>query len=78
MIHCRESFIRAADFKSALAQACEGLRRGDFMDEVQVNIENGRRFRLFGDNVRVPYFLEECFWHSISEDLLNREEREER
>ena len=35
------------------------------MHEVQVNVEDGWGFRLFGHNVRVPDFLEECFWHKF-------------
>ena len=58
MIHRGEGFIGAADFQSALTQTCEGLRRSDFMHEVQVNVKNGWGFRLFSDNVRVPDFLE--------------------
>ena len=58
MIHRGEGFLGAADFQSALAQTREGLRRGDFMHEVQVNIKDGWGFRLFSNNMRVPDFLE--------------------
>jgi hypothetical protein len=34
------------------------------VDEVQVNVEDGGRAFLFGDDVRVPDFLEESFSHS--------------
>ena len=51
MIHRGESLIRAADFQSALAQAREGLRRGDFVHKVQVNVEDGWGIGLFGDNM---------------------------
>ena len=53
-----KSLIGAADFQSALAQAIEGLRRGDFADKVQVNVKHGGKIGLLSDNVRVPDFLE--------------------
>ena len=65
MIHRGNGFIGAADFESTLTQTGEGLRRGHFMDEVQVNIENGWGVRLFSNNVRVPDFLEKSFWHRL-------------
>ncbi len=33
------------------------------MDEVQVNVEDRWRVGLFGDNMRIPDFFEESFWH---------------
>src|SRR5688572_28348563 len=35
------------------------------MDKVQVNVEHSRRVGLFCNNMRVPDFLEESFWHSV-------------
>jgi hypothetical protein len=63
VIHRSEGFIGAADFESALAEAREGLGRGNLMHQVQVNVQDSWRILLFGHNVRVPDFLEECFWH---------------
>ena len=40
--------------QAALAQALEGLRRGDFVDQVQVDVEQRRRAGLLVDDVRVP------------------------
>lgn len=31
------------------------------MDEVQVDVKDGRRIRLLGNNVRIPDFFEESF-----------------
>ena len=51
MIHRGESQLGTADFESALTQTGEGLGRGDFVHEVQVNVEDSGRVGLFGDNV---------------------------
>ena len=51
-------FYRRGGLQAALAQAIEGLRRSDFMHEVQVNVKDGGSIGLFSDNVRVPDFLE--------------------
>jgi len=64
MVHRGESLIGTADFESTLAQTREGLRRGDFMHEVQVNVEDGGRTFLLGDNVGIPDFLKESLWHN--------------
>ncbi len=72
VVHRRERPVGAADLESALAQAREGLRRRHLVDEVQVNVEDGWGIGLFRDNVRIPDFLEESFWHKI---LLNRQAR---
>jgi hypothetical protein len=51
MIHRGEGLIGAADFESALAETGESLRRGDFVYEVQVNVEDGGCAFLFSDYV---------------------------
>ena len=51
--------VRAADFEAALAQAGEGLRRSDFVDQVKVDVEERGRARLLVDDVGVPDFLTE-------------------
>ncbi len=58
VVHRGDGFLGAADFESTLAQAGKSLGRGDFMHEVQVDIEDGRGIGLFGDNVGVPEFFE--------------------
>ena len=63
MIHGCKRLVGAADPQPALAETGKGLRRGHFVDEMQVNIKNSRGLGLFGNNVRIPDFLKECFWH---------------
>ena len=75
MVHRGEGFSGPADFQSALAQTGEGLRRGHLVDEVQVNIEDGRGVGLLGNNVRIPDFFEEGFWHNAV--FSNRREHPE-
>ena len=41
------------------AQAFKRLGRGDFVDEVQINVKQGASFFL-ADDVGVPDFLEKC------------------
>ena len=63
MVHRGDGFIGPADFQSALAQAGKGLRRGDFVDQVQVDIQDGRGIRLLGHNVSVPDFFKQGLRH---------------
>ena len=50
------------------AQALERLRRGDLVDEVEVDVEERRLAVLLADDVRVPDLVEErSRGHSTSE-----------
>ncbi len=51
--------IGAADFEAAFAQALEGLRRGDFVHQMQIDVDKAGRAGLFVDDVGVPDFLAE-------------------
>ena len=42
MIDGADGPIGTADFQAARAQAGKRLRRGDFVDEVQIDVEDGR------------------------------------
>ena len=54
--------LRAAHGKSARAQLVEGLRRGDFVHQMQVDVQHGRRVRGLGANaVRVPNLVDDGF-----------------
>jgi len=60
VIHGRQSTIRAAHAKASLAQGGERLRRGHFMDKMQVNVQRGRHIvLLWRDKVRRPDFVEQ-------------------
>ena len=50
--------IGAADFAIGEAEAFEGLGAGDLVDEVEVDVEDGRLVGGFGDEVLVPDFFE--------------------
>src|SRR6185503_10377715 len=59
MIHRSKCLIGSTDFESTLTKTRKCLRRGHFMDKMEINIENGRTFgSLFGDNMRIPDLLE--------------------
>ena len=59
VIHGRQGEIGAADRQAALAQDRKSLRRGDLMDQVQVDIQDSRCIgRLSGDLVLVPDLFE--------------------
>ena len=51
--------IGAAHFQAARPQAGEGLRRGDFVDKVQIDVQHRGRAGLLRDDVRVPDFVKE-------------------
>jgi hypothetical protein len=52
MIHRGQRQVRTSDRNAAFSQQSERLRRRHFMDEVQVDIENGRSiWRLVGYQV---------------------------
>src|SRR3990172_3859341 len=59
MIRRRHGFVWVAHFQSSRAKAGEGLRRGDFVNQVQVNVQDSRRVRLLRDDVSVPDFFDE-------------------
>ncbi len=57
MIHHRESKIRAANFAALPAQAGKRLRRGAFVNQMPVNIQQGRFALLFIHQVAIPDLL---------------------
>jgi len=61
MVHHREREIRAANLAPFGAETRESLRRGAFVDEVAVNIDECGFSRLFVNDVGVPNFLVERF-----------------
>ena len=42
------------------AKSVEGLRAGDFVNEVQVDVEEGRFAGRLGHDVATPNLVEEC------------------
>jgi hypothetical protein len=71
MVHHGKSEIGAADFATFGAETGEGLGRGAFMDEVAINIYDGRLAGLLVNNVGVPDFLIERFRrHGVSIRIL--------
>ncbi len=61
VIHRGDGQIRTADLKPALAQHGEGLRRGDLVSQVQVDIQQIRRTGFLGHYVAIPNFLEQSY-----------------
>ena len=45
--------------ETLIAQSLEGLRRGDLVDQVQVDIESRRAVRFFDHYVVVPAFFKQ-------------------
>ena len=58
MIEGGDGFIRTPDFQPALAQAGKSLRRGNLVDQVQVNVQHRRAIRLLCHHMAEPYLLE--------------------
>ncbi|MNM67158.1 hypothetical protein D3C81_786780 [compost metagenome] len=62
VIHRRLGAVGTTRLQAALAQFGEGLRRGDFVDQVQVDVQHGGCAVGFGDDdVRVPQFVVQGF-----------------
>ena len=57
MVHHREGEIGAAHLAAGGFQAGKGLRGGDFVNQVAVNVDEGRLARGFAHHVRVPDFF---------------------
>jgi hypothetical protein len=57
VLGCYRQF-RASNPSSGDSQSLKGLGTGDFMDQVQVNVEQGLSTRLFMNEVVLPDFLE--------------------
>ena len=62
VIHGRHGSLRAADFAAREAQSLKSLWAGDFMYEVQVDVEQSRLPGFVADDMRVPYLLKERSW----------------
>ena len=62
MIQRGQYAIGPAQRQAALAQLAECLRRGDFVHQMQIDVEDRRRVGGFGYNdMRVPHFFEQGF-----------------
>ncbi len=62
VIHRCKVAIRTAQLAPRHAQAVKGLWAGDFVHQVQIDVnEGGLAFRL-GDHVLFPNFVKECSW----------------
>ena len=61
MVHHREGEIGAAHFAAFRVEAGKGLRRGAFVDQVAVNVNERGLPGFFADHVGIPDFLVESF-----------------
>jgi len=57
VVYGRQRLVRPAHFQPPLAERLERLRRRDFMDEMQVDVQDCRAARLLGHDMRVPDFV---------------------
>ena len=72
MIHGRHGPVRTAHLEPALPQTGERLRRGDLVDQMEVDVEDRRRARFLRDDVGVPDLLEECSLHKAIRIIVHR------
>ena len=56
-----DGLVRAAHFETTLAQPVEGLGRGDFMHQVQVNVQARLARRVAGRRHAGPRFFQRVF-----------------
>ena len=54
--------VGAAQFAAGHAKAVEGLRRGDLVDELEIDVEDRRLACGFGDDVILPDLLKHGAW----------------
>jgi hypothetical protein len=59
VVHRRERELGPAHRPACEPQAFERLRRGDLVDQVQVDVQERRLVRLLADDVRLPDMLEQ-------------------
>ena len=59
VIRHRQRRVRTAHGAAGVAQAFEGLRAGDLMDQMAVNVEEARAFLLNVDQMVLPDFVEQ-------------------
>ena len=63
VIHRRHGALRPADAATGQPKPFEGLRRGDFVHEVEVDVEKGDAVLVHVNDVVVPHLLEQCPAH---------------
>ncbi len=54
--------VGAAEFAACHANAVEGLRGGDLVDELEIDVEDRRLAGGFGDDVILPHLLKHGAW----------------
>jgi hypothetical protein len=64
--------LGTADFQTALAEALEGLRGSDFVDQVQVDVDQRGCARLLVDHVRIPEFFDDGSRHKVLTTNIRR------
>ncbi len=70
VIHRGKGAVGPAHCDAALAQPFEGLRRGHFMHQVQVNVQDGRAVRVLRHHMRVPDFSKSVFGRLVMRVIL--------
>ena len=60
VVDCGDGAVGAAKLAVGHAETVEGLRAGDFVNEVKVDVEDRGFACGFGDEVLLPDFFEEC------------------
>ena len=58
MVDCGDVAVGAAELAAGEAQALEGLRGCDLVDELEVDVEDGGLAGGLGDDVLLPDFFE--------------------
>jgi hypothetical protein len=59
VVHCGQGEFRTSNFALVHTQSIERLGAGDFVDQMQVDINDRRLARFFPDNVIVPNFFDD-------------------
>jgi hypothetical protein len=60
VIYRGDGSVGAAQLATSHAETVEGLRAGDLVDQMQIDVENARLACGFNDKMLLPYLFEEC------------------
>jgi hypothetical protein len=61
MVHSGDGSIGTADLAASKSKTFKRLWGGDLVDQLEVDVKEGRLAFGLGDDVLLPDFFEECF-----------------
>ena len=70
MIHARHGAVWTADFQPLFSKRLKRLRRGDLVNQMEIDVEHGRRVCCLANYMAAPYLVKEGLrsWHGLPVD----------